>query len=177
MNKNLPKRKNLRLKDFDYSLPGSYFITIVIQDRMNLFGDVIEGKMCLNEAGKGVEQLLEQITVRFEGVKIPYHVVMPNHIHFILFISGGINLSEIIRTFKSISTQLYIKGVKTLHWPPFHQRLWQHNYYEHIIRNQRSFDFIANYIVTNPLHWAKDAINLNHEEECEQIMKTVLEYE
>ena len=71
---------------------------------------------------------------------------------------GVVALGEIVGAFKSITTNAYIRGVKQNEWPPFHTRLWQRNYYEHIIRDQRSHDEIAAYILENPLHWPDDKL-------------------
>ena len=71
---------------------------------------------------------------------------------------GVVALGEIVGAFKSITTNAYIRGVKQNGWPPFHTRLWQRNYYEHIIRDQHSHDEIAAYILENPLHWPDDKL-------------------
>lgn len=71
----------------------------------------------------------------------------------------GVTLGEIVGAFKSLTTNAYIHGVKQKGWPPFTNRLWQRNYYEHIIRDQRSHDEIAEYILENPLRWADDKYN------------------
>ncbi len=71
---------------------------------------------------------------------------------------SGVTLGEIVGAFKSITTNAYIRGVKQNGWPPFHTRLWQRNYYEHIIRDQHSHDEIAAYILENPLHWPDDEL-------------------
>ncbi len=70
----------------------------------------------------------------------------------------GVTLGEIVGGFKSITTNAYIRGVEKKGWPPFHTRLWQRNYYEHIIRDQRSHDEIVTYILENPLHWSDDKL-------------------
>ena len=175
-NDTLPKRKKLRLENYDYSTAANYFVTIVVQNRSCLFGEVSVGQMFLNDAGKGVNEAILHLPDNQASVISPYHVVMPNHIHVIFTLNGGVFLAEIIRRFKSYTTNLYTKGVQIHGWQPFDKRLWQHNYYEHIIRNQRAYDFIANYIFTNPQRWMKDAINPQHEAECEEIMKQVLMY-
>ncbi|MBR2103226.1 MAG: transposase [Prevotella sp.] len=172
-----PQRKRMRLENFDYSTPGNYFITVIVQGRLNLFGDVIDGKLLLNQAGKTIENALLQITKWYQGVILTHYVVMPNHIHAILTITNEekIFLAEIMRKFKSYSTHQYIEGIRKEGWMNFNKRLWQHNYYEHIIRNQRAYDFIACYIENNPMKWNKDAINPLHDEDKEEIMKQILQ--
>ena len=150
MNEILPQRKEIRLQGYDYSCQGNYFVTIVVQNRQCLFGSVVDGKMQQNAAGDVIEQALMQISSAHDGVTLPCYVVMPDHIHFIVSLPGDISLSEIIRRFKSYTTHLYIEGVTNNGWPRFNGKLWQHNYYEHILRNQRDYENTVNYIVTNP---------------------------
>lgn len=170
----LPKRKKIRLEDFNYSLEGNYFITIVTQDRMNLFGEIADGEMKVNSGGKTIAKALADLPKRFTGAIISHYVIMPNHIHFILYLPGNIRLSDVIRVFKSISTVAFLKNdindVITNRG-----KLWQRNYYEHIIRNPRSYDYIVQYINTNPSRWEKDKINIHHDSNTDEIMKEILE--
>jgi len=175
--KTLPERKVIRLQGYDDSLPGSYFVTIVTQNRQCLFGSIAQGQRLPNAAGRVVEKALEQLPEVHKDVTLPSYVVMPNHIHFIVSLSGNVSLHEVVRRFKSETTHQYIEGVKHQGWKPFTQKLWQHNYYEHIIRNQHSFDYISNYITTNPQRWNKDAINPLHDADKDEIMKQVIMYE
>jgi len=73
--------------------------------------------------------------------------------------NGNKTISDIVGAFKSITTVKYIQGVKTLDWAHFEDRLWQHNYWEHIIRKQESYQQIADYIMTNPAKWKADKLN------------------
>jgi REP element-mobilizing transposase RayT len=104
---------------------------------------------------------------------------MPNHIYGIIVITNvpvraglvpahkrattrvALTIGDIVGVFKSITTVLYTRGVKQSHWPPFHGRLWQRNYFEHIIRNDKSLDLIRRYIMENPLRWGLDRGNPN----------------
>ena len=84
---------------------------------------------------------------------------MPNHFHFIIEISDedkSLHIGRVIGAFKSISTNEYIKGVYEYDWIGFDKRLWQKNYYEHIIRSEKSYLYISDYIETNPLKWKED---------------------
>ena len=173
---NLPNRKKIRLQGYDYSSPGNYFITMVVQDRLNLFGQVVNHQMQMNEAGKMIDNAIKQIPIQNDEIDIPYKIVMPNHVHFIISLKGNNYLGEIIRRFKSYTTHLYIKGVENDNWSRFNKRLWQHNYFDHIIRNQRAYDYIANYIYINPQRWEKDAINPSHDSDKDEIMKQVLAF-
>lgn len=88
-NSTIHHRRSLRLKGYDYSMAGAYFVTICTQDRACLFGDVAAGEMRLNEAGQMVTTLWESIAVRFSSVEIDQFVVMPNHLHGILVLPDG----------------------------------------------------------------------------------------
>ena len=69
-------------------------------------------------------------------------------------------IGDMVGAFKSITTVEYIRGVKNVNWKPFHDTLWQRNYYEHIIRNEKSYHSIANYIIHNPAKWVEDKFYL-----------------
>ena len=117
------------------------------------------------------------IPLRFTCVQLDEFVVMPNHFHGILSIlpavegslvgivddgvptRGTPTLGAMIGAFKSITTNRYIDGVKHQDWEPFDRRLWQRNYYEHIIRNDRSFDILQSYIQDNPRRWEIDQLH------------------
>ena len=164
-------RRSIRLKGYDYSQAGAYFITLCTQDRACLFGKVVNGEMRLNDAGRMVLAEWNRLPERFPRVVLDAFVVMPNHVHGILVITDpaptvgatvGATLvvaptvGNIIGAFKSRVTVEYIRGVKTSGWPPFRGRLWQRNYYEHIIRNERALNAIRQYIMENPRRWQMD---------------------
>jgi REP element-mobilizing transposase RayT len=168
-------RRSIRLKGYDYSQAGAYFITLCTQDRACLFGRVVNGEMRLNDAGRMVLAEWHRLPERFPHLVLDAFVVMPNHVHGILVITDPAStvgattrvaptrvaptVGNIIGAFKSRVTVEYIRGVKTSGWPPFRGRLWQRNYYEHIIRNERALDAIRRYILENPLRWHLDREN------------------
>jgi len=178
-------RKSLRLKHYDYSSEGYYFITIVAQNREHLFGEIVDGVMGLNVAGLMVEELWHDIPNDFKHVKLHEFIIMPNHIHFIIEIVGvplvgtldmqtkiinniqskrattrdAPTVGDVIGVFKSKTTNQYIKMVKNNTLPPFNKRIWQRNYYEHIIRDENDYTRIAEYIINNRLSWELDRLN------------------
>ncbi|WP_397547135.1 transposase [Rhodothermus marinus] len=161
-----PNRRSLRLKGYDYTSPGAYFVTLCTQGRLCLFGEIKEGAMCLNEIGHMIERWWLSIPERFEHVDIDAFVIMPNHLHGIIVLEAiidehfrHVSLASVVRWFKTKTTNEYIQGVKQKGWPPFDRRLWQRNYWEHIIRNDRSLERIRRYIVENPLRWHLDREN------------------
>ncbi|MFK7776219.1 MAG: transposase [Saprospiraceae bacterium] len=161
-------RRSIRLKDYDYSQEGLYFITICVQNKICLFGKIEDSKMILNDAGEMMEKEWLKIPERFPNTTLQEYVVMPNHFHAIIeFLNNQIDdegqprriastLGDVIGAYKSIVGGEYIRGVKTMDWKPFNKRLLQRNYWEHIIRNTNSFLNISNYIKNNPANWEKD---------------------
>lgn len=161
----------MRWADFDYSSQGVYFVTIVVKDRKCLFGNVVDDEMLLNEAGKMVLEQYYKLESDGFGIQCMDVVVMPNHIHFMVYIpkDGATTLPEAMWQFKSKTTNLYIQGVKNIGWKRFEGKLWQRSYWDVIVFNGREFEFIQRYIALNPCRWHRDAINDNHGEEVDDI--------
>ena len=187
-NLNKHNRKSIRLKGYDYSQAGLYFITICCQNKVHLFGNVINKQMILNDAGKMIEKWFNELQNKFPDIKCHEMVVMPNHIHFIIENIGSVGadlcvcpndsnfpktekrvseilgehagspLHRVLQWFKTMSTNEYIRGVKNNNWIPFDGKLWQRNYWEHIIRNDQSYQKISDYIINNPSKWNDDTL-------------------
>ncbi|WP_375448610.1 hypothetical protein [uncultured Fibrella sp.] len=252
-------RRSIRLDEYNYSLEGSYFITICVERKEHRFGHITDGTMWPNEAGQMISERILAISSKFPGTLIDSYVVMPNHIHFIITLlgynpngryvgaahrgrpisdrqgrpdvlsieedspnpetipanldwlgfggpigpkAGGhdgpplhvndpavgcasdvndpaigrasnlndpaidhidpiINVpsaADVVGWFKASTTNYYIRGVKEKRFPAFDRRLWQRNYYEHIIRTEAAYNQIDEYIRTNPLRWAEDRL-------------------
>jgi putative transposase len=170
-------RRSIRLKGYDYSLSGAYFITICVEGGACLLGSVAEDLMHENSAGVLVKNCWLALTDRFDGVDIDTTIVMPNHIHGIIFLSGvdeattdsnpagdwaatraAPTLGDIVGAFKSITTNEYIRGIRDIGRPAYQGRFWQRNYWERIIRNERELDAIQKYINSNPANWKKDKL-------------------
>lgn len=170
-------RRSIRLQGYDYTQAGAYFVTICTQDRACLFGEVVDGEMRLNDAGQMVQAEWNALPDRFPSVGRDAFVVMPNHVHGIIVITNDIvgaglvpapngattrvapTVGDVVGAFKSRTTVLYTYGVKQIGWTPFRGRLWQRNYYEHVIRDESSLNDIRQYILDNPLRWAMDREN------------------
>ena len=178
-------RRSMRMDRYDYTQAGIYFVTIVAQARLSLFGEVVGDEMRLNDAGEMVHKAWERLSCRFPGIEIDTFVVMPNHIHGIIVVNQPVEartrgtlaayvepshqprattrvaptLGDVVGAYKSITTVEYIRGVKANAWTPFPGRLWQRNYYDHIVRNNESLTGIRQYILDNPAKWAYDLEN------------------
>ncbi len=176
------QRKSIRLKDYDYSQAGGYYVTIVAQGRECLFGEIRAGEMVLNEAGRMILKWWNELPNKFPSITLDAFVIMPNHFHGIILIHETVgadlrvcpgagahtgaplprpnaSLSHIIQWFKTMTTNEYIRGIKQSGWLPFAGKLWQRNYYEHIIRDQSDYERIAYYIAVNPTKWDEDDEN------------------
>ncbi len=167
------QRRSIRLKDYDYSQNGAYFVTICTEDQEYLFGDILKEKMVLNEAGEMIKKWWVETRNKFKNIELDEFVIMPNHFQGIVNIVGadlrvcpenlgehvGSPLHRIVQWFKTMTTNEYIRNVHNNMWKPFLKRLWQRNYYEHVIRNEDELNKIRYYIQTNPLKWHLDREN------------------
>ena len=161
INKN--NRKNIRLKNYDYRQNGLYFITICIQNREHLLGRIYEETHEVYDAGLMVEEVWKNLAKHYKGIETKDFVVMPNHIHGIIKLkNSNLTLSDIVQRFKTFTTRQYILGVHANNWQPFFKKLWQRNYYEHIIRDEASLEKLQNYILNNPYKWEEDVLYVGH---------------
>ena len=213
-NSNLHKRRSIRLKGYDYSRAGLYFITICVQNRLCLFGNIENNIMILNDAGTMIEKWYYELENKYPDKRCHEMVVMPNHFHCIIENAptpdthittdmdtnvdaqtdahdaqtdahvgtplrgrpendvrpentvrpqyGPTNqkyhatIGDAMDWFKTMTTNEYIRNVKINHWQRFDKKLWQRNYWEHIIRNEQSYNRISAYIQNNPQNWGND---------------------
>ena len=180
------QRRSIRLAGYDYAAAGAYFVTVCTHEARCLFGEALAGEILLNDAGRMVEQVWSDLPRRFARAALDAFIVMPNHVHGIILIgctgdpcdrplSGSDlttgeykirphgtptgSLGRIIQAFKSITTHMYARQVHAAQWASFNHRLWQRNYYEHIIRNVDDLRYIRRYILGNPQQWAFDRNN------------------
>ena len=167
MKTEFPKRKNLRLRDFDYSTPGAYFITICTFKRKNTLSDIVgaihESPVSkLTECGEIVEQIIRELPTSL-GVIVDRYVIMPNHIHLILCVvpnehkyarskDGRSIISKAVGYIKMNAT----KAIRDKHGPA---DVWQRGFHDHIIRDRDDYANIAEYIDENVLKWHLDSLN------------------
>ena len=176
----------MRLKDYDCSQDGYYFVTICVRNKTEYFGEIINGKMILNEIGEIAKKQWLWLVEQYDYVKLDEWIVMLNHLHGILIIEnsttgvGRVGADRVAgagrdlplrpqrqceqqtRKIKSLSE--LIGAFKTISSKLIHQQglsefQWQRNYYDHIIRNEKELDKIRKYIFENPLKWELDKNN------------------
>jgi REP element-mobilizing transposase RayT len=196
-NPNLHHRRSIRLKGYDYSQAGLYFITICCQDRICRFGEIENGEMILNEYGQIAYDEWAKLPERYPHASIDVFQIMPNHVHGIIVLDDVIpavvgatlavaldnathdnwaragaspaptpvapndnaiaqntTVGDIIGAYKSLVMNECLKTYKSRN--EFMGKFWQRNYYEHIIRNEQSYQNISNYIIHNPENWTDD---------------------
>lgn len=179
-------RRSIRLKGYDYSQPGGYFVTICVHERACLLGQIINGEMVYSDAGKMAARWWMEINRKFPMVETDESIVMPNHFHGIVILvdpgsvgadledlalhqaetdrgthagggtHAGVPLHTVVQWFKTMTTNEYIRGVRQFGWAPFRGKLWQRNYYEHVIRDQVDLERIRRYVTHNPMGWEED---------------------
>ncbi|MDO9011936.1 MAG: hypothetical protein Q7U78_09045 [Gallionella sp.] len=169
-NPDIHHRRSIRLRGYDYSQAGMYFITICTHDRLPLFGKIVDEKMMPNEMGIMAEKYWCAIPDHFPWAMLDEFIVMPNHVHGIITIGAnhvGANnhlplqpkhgtsrtIGSIVRGFK-IGVTKWFRANTDVHV------VWQHNYYEHIIRDEEAYLKIAEYIQTNPQRWEEDTYHV-----------------
>lgn len=158
----LPVRKHPRLKDYDYSSNGAYFVTICTKDKAMLLGSIVgrgaftPPQTCLSDAGSIAERCLQNIANVYPGVCLKKHVIMPNHIHMIVSIEGMGNGGGMRASRPTLHT--IVRSFKTMVTCELGCSIWQASYYEHIVRNEEDYLAIWKYIDENPAKWANDEL-------------------
>jgi REP element-mobilizing transposase RayT len=179
-------RRSIRLRGFDYSTAGAYFVTICTQQKEHVFGEIKGGRCELSLVGRMAEYWWLELPRHFVAVQLDEFVMMPNHIHAIVWLVGADRcvrpmgrpahpaangatgskqlvarapFSKIVQWYKTMSANEYIRGMREGRWPAVAGRLWQRNYYEHVIRDDNDLNRIRQYIIDNPANWNQDENN------------------
>lgn len=190
-NPKIHHRRSIRLKGYDYSKAGLYFITICCQDRKCWFGEISDvvgtgftpvqttdngSEMILNEYGEIAYNKWTKLPERFSNFELDVFQIMPNHMHGIMVLNdlplpaeegAEVNpaptrspVGNIVGAYKSLVANECLKIYKQkwadVNTAPVMGKLWQRNYYEHIIRTEQSYHTISNYIINNPSKWRED---------------------
>ena len=177
--KSRPNRKSIRLKGYDYSQAGAYFITICCQHMKCLFGKIVTDEMMLNEYGTIAYNEWNKLQDRFSNFELDVFQIMPNHMHGIIVLNEFVGatlavaragaspaptvnstIGDIVGAYKSLVAnnclQIFTEKSVGITPTPRMGKLWQRNYHDHIICNEQSYQTISNYITSNPLLWKDD---------------------
>ena len=181
------KRKPNRLRDYDYSQDGYYFITICTRGRKEFFGNIREGKLDLNRYGETVNQCWYDLPRHYPNGSLDSFVIMPNHVHGIIVIDNENVVGNGFKPFPTHGLSEIIRGFKTFSSRKINEEIeidnkfqWQKSFYDHIIQDERSLDLIKEYIQNNPLKWDLDRenplsknFNLHHDRYWKEIYDSV----
>ena len=172
----LPKRKHPRLDNYDYSLPGGYFITICTQNRKCVLSQIVGTGVpdcpCvkLTKYGQIADKYINQLNDFYDNISIENYVIMPNHIHMILFIKAdeyGQSRTPVPTTegvdidFRARANSVYSKFISTFKRfcnKEYGENIWQARSYDHIIRGKEDLMQITKYILENPTNWQFDEL-------------------
>lgn len=164
-------------------MDGTYFVTICTQDRKCLFGEIVNGSMTLNNMGSIAKNIWMAIPKRFSNIDMVNITVMPNHIHGLITVGAPLagarvndnrghnfratarvaptHVGNIIGTYKSLVYDSCLKSENAKN--NFLGRIWQRNYYEHIVRDEGDLNRIQEYIQNNPINWEQDELFIEHD--------------
>ena len=164
----MKNRKRNRMKGFDYASNNLYFVTSCVQDRVCCFGNVVgtgrdlsvhddkSVKMELNEFGIIVNNQLQWLEHQYPYVVLHHYIVMPNHIHAIIEIDSMHTNSLKIKSLSELMGAFKTKSSKLIHLAGYPDFKWQRSFHDHIIKDEKAYLNISNYIETNPERWEKD---------------------
>ena len=150
----MEKRKANRIKNYDYSQNGAYFVTICTKGHKCILGNV--GANCvrpqLSQMGMVVEAEIAQLSMTYDGIHVDSYVVMPNHVHMVIVIDAqGSGRTQFAPTLSRIVKQWKGAITKKLGCP-----IWQKGFHDHVIRNEAAYPMITEYIQNNPAQWRED---------------------
>ena len=156
----LPKRKRLRLKNFDYSTPGAYFITVCTYNRKCTLSRVVGAihespEIELTDYGKVIDKTIRNIPERYKAT-VDRYVIMPNHIHLIVIITDDEELQQGRSVISKVIGYVKMNVSKEIHGKHGDAVIWQRGFHDHIIRDRQDYEKIAKYIYENPIKWQYD---------------------
>ena len=159
----LPKRKPTRLKEYDYLTPGAYFVTICVKDKKQVLSKIIVGDGVLDvpqnillSHGKIAENYIEQMNEFYNHISVDKYVIMPNHIHFILKIDDTKNGTSRTPSPTNFEISKFVSTFKRFCNRDYGENIWQRSFHDHIIRDEKDYQKIWEYIDTNPFKWELD---------------------
>ena len=160
--KDLPQRKHVRLKNYDYSQNGAYFVTICTKERKPLLSSIPVGRgaltppeIHLSQIGEISERYILSMSTAYACVHVDHYVIMPNHIHLLLRIDSAPASNGGMRASRP-TLQTIVRSFKTLVTRQLGTSIWQDSFYEHIVRSEASYLEIWKYIDENPIKWQED---------------------
>ena len=166
MDRKLPERERLRLKNFDYSTTGAYFVTICTKDRKRILSKIVGDDVLgvptdveLLPHGQIADKYIKQFNDFYSNISIEQYVIMPNHIHILLLLSENGSPRTSTPTARQTSTvSHFVSTLKRFCNKEYGYDIWQRGFYDHVVRNRNDFDEIIKYIYENPIRWIYDQL-------------------
>jgi putative transposase len=153
-------RQSTRLRNFDYSSAGAYFVTICVFQRECICGEITNGEMILSSAGERTLEVWEELPSRFPIIELDAFVIMPNHLHGVFCLTGeaseAVSISAVLRAFKSLSARAINQELERAERPA-----WQKGFWDRVIRDEGELERTRMYILNNPQFWSEDEENPN----------------
>ena len=165
MEKEFPQRKSTRLKDFDYSSAGSYFITICTENRRKILSQIVgvdvpgdPKNVKLFSYGIVADKYIKQMNEFYENITVDQYVIMPNHIHLLLFVRNDGSPRTSTPTKQTSKIPHFVSTFKRFCNKEYGKNIWQRGFNDHIIRNGQDYDEHVKYIHENPMRWQYDEL-------------------
>ena len=165
MENEFPKRKPIRLSEFDYSQPGAYFITICTQNRRRMLSQIVGDGLPdvpqteLSQYGKIADAYIQQLNDYYADIEVEQYVIMPNHMHIMLIVSeNGTSRTPSPTTRQNAIVSRFVSTFKRFCNKEYGCNIWQRGYYDHIIRSRADHEEHLRYIYENPLRWYYDEL-------------------
>ncbi len=160
----MKNRKRNRMLDFDYSQEAIYFLTSCCKNRINFFGEIVNNEMILNKYGEICQQQIEWLQNQYPYIEIHNYIVMPNHVHLLIEINRSISTRRNgndtkIKSISSLMGAFKTTTSKKIHHLGNEYFAWQRSFYDHIVRNNKRYEYIFNYITDNPKRWKEDTLS------------------
>jgi REP element-mobilizing transposase RayT len=165
----LQSRKGTRLKEYNYSENGAYFITICTHNRKQILSNIIVGtgvldcpKIKLLKYGEIADKYIKQLNDFYDNISVEKYVIMPDHIHLLLNVQNGQSRTPVPTDFnlkidnKNSQVAKFVSTFKRFCNKEYGKNIWQSRYYDHVIRNQADYNEIWQYIENNPVRWRED---------------------
>ena len=165
MERQLPKRKPVRLRNFDYCDSGAYFLTICTENRRKILSQIVGGDVLdapydikLTSYGQIADKFINQLSDFYTNIEVDNYVIMPNHIHIILIVhdSGASRTSPPTKQHSPISS--FVSTFKRFCNKELGENIWQRHFYDHVIRNKEDYEKHVKYIYENPVRWYFDEL-------------------
>ncbi len=149
----LPVRKRTRLKGYDYSRNGCYYVTVCTFNREKILGEIVNGRVLLSEYGKIADYVWKDLE-NHNSIVLHEYIIMPDHIHGIIQLCDSKNdISEIVRQFKTFASRRINEYQRQSGNEPFENgKLWQRSFFDHVIRNEEDYKVKTKYIIENPIN-------------------------